>query len=708
MALVRLKVRAAVYIAPLLLWLHATVFAGTLELAIPAPSGGSQRPITLSDMGRLRFIARAPNEHADRQRLSVSPDGQHVAFQVYQGDPDANKYRVAWYVASTRRGFGTPISVGDGGDIDLQVTEAGLGTGTRVAASMAKWSPEGRWIAYLARRAGDVQLWRSRADGGKQEQLTHSEGRVRGFSWTDDGRALYFNVERIGPPAARAARESEGRRGYLINDRFNFMESKYPLEKAASDSESWTYDIQKATTRPQTPSEAMEFERSAEEPRELFVKSMGRASDSNASQSDGVNELLGHRSDIALPVLSQGKNRRLAFARVVKPLDRAYLPTAVVAVISSKGRGAVIACGIPLCKGIIRNLWWASDGHEVYFERGTENWVSDGFYAWSPSENVARKIFSTDDSLDGCAIAEGRGADRLICESESITQPGTVASIDLKSGTSTLIVHPNPEFRGILLTKVERLEWSSGIGDGLIDRAFGYLVKPIGYAPGQRYPLVVLTKEATGFLQEFGGGGEYPAHVFADRGMMVLICHEPFASLDKFGDEGRFQNDFQVRRHTLESLEVGIKLLEDRGLIDPNKVALTGFSDGADLGYFALFRSHRRFATAIFSTPNWESFGYYMMPTSIRHGIASQSGLKLERDGPSAWFYDGLAPSRNVDLISSPILFHLADNEVLSALQSLVTMEERGKPFEGYVFPDEYHMKCHPPHLLAFSPRNIQ
>src|SRR5258708_26067706 len=191
----------------------------------------------------------------------------------------------------------------------MKVTEAGRGAGPRGAASVAKGSPEGRGMAYLPKRAGDVQLWRSCADGGKQEQLTHSEGRVRRFSWTDDGRALYFNAERIGPPAARAARESEGRRGYLINDRFNFMESKYPLEKAASDSGAWTYDIQKTTTRHQTPSEAMEFERSAEEPRELFVKSMGRASDSNASQSDGVNGVLGHRSHIALPVLSPGQNR---------------------------------------------------------------------------------------------------------------------------------------------------------------------------------------------------------------------------------------------------------------------------------------------------------------------------------------------------------------------------------------------------------------
>ena len=240
------------------------------------------------------------------------------------------------------------------------------------------------------------------------------------------------------------------------------------------------------------------------------------------------------------------------------------------------------------------------------------------------------------------------------------------------------------------------------------DHTFGYLIKPRGYTPRKRYPLVILTKQAVGFLQEFGSGGEYPAHVFADRGMMVLICQEPFASLNRLGDVGRFRNDFQVRRHTLESLEVGIKRLEDEGLIDPDKVALTGFSDGAELGYFALIRSHHRFAAAIFSTPSWETFGYYMMPGPIRHGVASQAGLTLERDGPSAWFYDGLAPSRNVESITAPILFHLADSEVLSALQSLVTLEDRGKPFEGYVFPNEYHMKWQPAHLYSIWKRNIQ
>jgi hypothetical protein len=51
---------------------------------------------------------------------------------------------------------------------------------------------------------------------------------------------------------------------------------------------------------------------------------------------------------------------------------------------------------------------------------------------------------------------------------------------------------------------------------------------------------------------------------------------------------------------------------------------------------------------------------------------------------------------------------HIADSELPGAKQSMVTMEENAKPFDGYVFPDEWHIKWQPSHLYAIRQRNVQ
>ncbi|MGC2333566.1 MAG: hypothetical protein WA581_19100, partial [Candidatus Acidiferrales bacterium] len=128
---------------------------------IPNLSPSSPHPITEMDMAHIRNVSRVDIGQSDGDAISVSPDGKQIAFQLYQGDPETNRYRIGWFVAPTKPGK-SPINVGDGGEVYLQRLDQGLSTGEIVALSAARWSPDGRWIAYLAKRSDQIQLWCSR------------------------------------------------------------------------------------------------------------------------------------------------------------------------------------------------------------------------------------------------------------------------------------------------------------------------------------------------------------------------------------------------------------------------------------------------------------------------------------------------------------------------------------------------------------------
>src|ERR1700759_855797 len=99
----------------------------------------------------------------------ISPDGRRVAYVVTRIDEDANAYRTAIWVA--------PL---DGSADAKQFT-----TGERNDGS-PRWSPDGRWLAFISNRDGDDekkakgQLYVMPADGGEPRRLT--EGKESGDS----------------------------------------------------------------------------------------------------------------------------------------------------------------------------------------------------------------------------------------------------------------------------------------------------------------------------------------------------------------------------------------------------------------------------------------------------------------------------------------------------------------------------------------------
>jgi len=75
-------------------------------------------------------------------------------------------------------------------------------------ASLAEYSPDGRWVAWL--NSADGYLWRSRVDGSERIQLTAPPLRIFSMKWSPDNNRLALMAEEPGRPWKLYLVDSDG------------------------------------------------------------------------------------------------------------------------------------------------------------------------------------------------------------------------------------------------------------------------------------------------------------------------------------------------------------------------------------------------------------------------------------------------------------------------------------------------------------------
>ncbi len=112
----------------------------------------------------------------------LSPDGRRVACVANSVDPEENRYRSAIWVAP----------------VDGSPEQQRQFTSGRRQDFSPRWSPDGRWLAFLSDREGEdgkapAQLFVLPADGGEPRRLTDGNEDVEWVAWSPDSRRLAFS-----------------------------------------------------------------------------------------------------------------------------------------------------------------------------------------------------------------------------------------------------------------------------------------------------------------------------------------------------------------------------------------------------------------------------------------------------------------------------------------------------------------------------------
>jgi dipeptidyl aminopeptidase/acylaminoacyl peptidase len=140
----------------------------------------------LSTASALNSFAQSPRPMGLVDLLNIprvgdpqlSSDGRDILYT--RSESDWKSGRRLTHIWRTRTGGGDPVQLTNGAESE----------------NSPRWSPDGRTIAFVAKR-GDTefnQIYLLPVDGGEARPLTSHSSAVSRISWTSDGSALYFTA----------------------------------------------------------------------------------------------------------------------------------------------------------------------------------------------------------------------------------------------------------------------------------------------------------------------------------------------------------------------------------------------------------------------------------------------------------------------------------------------------------------------------------
>lgn len=647
------------------------VHAGCTDI-LPAsgpPPAGAIRDVSPDDILRLRDIGQPEGAMFGQPGpLAISPDGKQAAFILNRADPASNSYCRA-LVAINLDGPANPRALDQGGELITSIVNLrGIRSDSGFPAPLTPvWSPDGNQVAWLRRDNGRTEVWRAGTSGKGGQMVTRSLTDVTDVAWNEDGSRILYLTQ----PDLEAIRQKiavEGQSGWLYDDRFAPTDGLLPQLPGPLPTALFSADP--ATGNVQEPTES--------ERRHWKMR-------------EGLR-------NAALPSAMASTGRRAWTARAEGVLFGA------LSLYVDGQDGQPIRCETTACKGGFTGLWWDEDGQVLRFLRREGHANGDlGFYRWAPGKGDPERLRLTSDVLHGCTPA-GRA---LICTSENSVTPRHLVRLDPKTGQTTRIFDPNPEFRAIRMGEVRRLLWKNDRGL----EAWGDLVLPPGYDGRTRLPLIVVQYTSLGFLRG-GTGDEYPIYPLATEGFAVLSLQQPdllaktlpgIETVEQLIAAGN--KDWAERRSLLSSLETGVDAAIAAGVADPARIGLTGLSNGATTVRFALINSDR-FAAASISSCCLDPQGVaiYAGP-AVAKQMRSVGFPEHGDDAPEFW--EPFSMARNAARMNRPLLMQLADSESLVALEAFTALKAEGQPTEMFVFPRELHVKWQPVHRRAIYERNI-
>lgn len=647
----------------------SVIFPLLLCLGPFATAAGGQtperRPLQVADLDRFRDV-REPQ---------LSPDGRWVAYTVVFADPkkdrdDADVWMSSW----------------DG-------TEHVQLTASPDRESQPRWSPDGRYLAFLSARTqgdedapDDAQIWLMNRQGGEARRLTNRPGGVSDFQWSPDSSRIVFVGQ--DPDPEDTARDEGGKkpktRKPIVIDRYRF---KRDVEGYLEHRRSHLYllTVETGAIEPLTSGDFDDRQPawSPDGSRIAFTSRRGpdpdRTNDSNlfvidarpGAEPRALTTWPGP-DDEARPSWSPD-GKRIAYLQGSEPRFYAYNRNVVAVVDAAGGPVRLLTSALD---GDVDSPVWSADGRSISFVIIDDR---SRHLARVPADGGAIERIITGDRVvrDPTQTADGRIAVLAATGSE----PMQVHAVE---GTALRRLSKQNDrwLQHVQLAAVEEVDYTARDGT----KVGALLVRPPGSEKGQRLPLIVYIH---------GGPNSQDQHeldlesqLLAAHGYAVLlVSYRGSAGRDTafqqaiFGDWGNKE---------VVDLLAGVDHLVAAGIADPERLGIGGWSYGGILTNYTI-ATDQRFKAAVSGAGSSLQTSMY---GTDQYTFQYEAELGKPWKNPDAWMKVSY-PFFKADRIRTPTLFLCGEKDfnvpIAGSEQMYQALRSEGVDTQLIVYPGQYH-----------------
>ncbi len=477
----------------------------------------------------------------------IAPDGKWVAYTVTTVDQKTNRrFSRIWVAALDGSHPAVPY------------------TGESASSNSPRWSPDGRFMAFVsARNQQRPQIWILSRNGGEARKLTNIENGISSIEWSPDSSHL-VGLTRTGPPPSK---NSDVRHYTHSNYKFNdtgwfdekrshvvVIDAKTGAARQITDGDNWN---------------DLDPHWSPDSTRIAFV------SNRTGHEFDGD-----HNSDVwVIPATGgtlvkisdhEGPDRnphwspdgkRIAFLGSASEDDPALIYVAP----AEGGRSVAVDDHLDYQIG---EIGWAEHGDAIYFGAGVKGETHIFRIGLRPGPNGVTRVAGGARNVHAFDLHD----------SEMVYLANDFEHLDdlyvQEGGKERQITHLNSDLWSKLqLAKVERMPYKAE--DGLaID---GFIVKPVDFDPSKKYPMVLSIHGGPAGM--YGVDWYHEFQVYAGHGWAVFFCN-PRGST---GYGHKFQravaHEWGGKAYT--DIMTGVELaLKQNAWIDRDRLGVTGGSYG--------------------------------------------------------------------------------------------------------------------------------
>jgi dipeptidyl aminopeptidase/acylaminoacyl peptidase len=649
--------------------------------------------------GRLaagQAMARVPSidqalEMQTASGAALSPDGQRVVYEVSRTNWKDNAFERDLWIAD-------------------RAGSAHLLTAQVKSSSGAKWSPDGRWVAFVSDRPGQIaetkadtrQIYVIDPTGGEARQVTKLDDGVDGFEWAPDSKTIAFTTK---DPLSKAQKDRMERYGeYTVIDGDERM------------THLWTVDVTAAPVVAPAKEAKEKSPASAASAPPFGVPEAHRLTEGDGFSVQGFSwSKDGTKVAFAASKDGELKNGGTTTVYVVTVADKKVtkLVTAPgpnsdphfspdgseVAFVTADGAQYFFYANqkiavVPVAGGKPRVVSGSFDE-----DAGLLDWSEKGIY-FAALKKTARHLYRLNATTG--AVEQVTHPDDVVAIGFSFSKdfsqvaygaamPNTGGEIYIAStsgdGAAVRVTHLDDAMKPYTLARREVVRWKSGDG-AMVE---GILAKPADFDPKKKYPLlVVIHGGPTGIDRpNIAPDRYYPVEQFVAKGALVLRPN--YRGSAGYGAAFRALNVRNLGVGDYADVISGVDYLIAQGFVDKDRVGSMGWSEGGYISAFITTSSDRFKAVSVGAgISDWMT---YYVNTDITP-FTRQYLKATPWDDPE--IYKKTSPITYIAKAKTPTLIQQGDRDkrvpVPDSFELRQALEDKGVPVKMVL----YHGFGHP------------